>query len=589
MEYFWLLLFIVFLAGILFLYSKKGIKYSIGFTYIVSIIVSARLFYEYQGTASILNCLVFSAQMFTFGVNGKELVEIIYEISSKISYFYIICVWAVYLVSPALTVSAVLSFIKKGLDRLTLKMIFKKDIYIISEKNENSLLLASDIIKTKKNSVVIFAGTDSEDISSHKICVNKSELEILKLLNKNNSVHICFNDTDSGILLDKVKNFLQEGIAKKVKIYVFSDNEIVFEVVDGINKTLENLYIKIISVNAILMKSILWDYPLYKNMNKNDELNVSVFGVGEFGGYFAKNTLWCGVLPSCRLKLNLIDRDNYEEIIGRVSDNIPKEFFDIEVFSENIHASDLNEKLEKTRVVNSDYILVAMGNDDLNIKVSRKLRLYFSRNGRNPFILTVLKNQSKFTVMKDVLKCEGIEVTGGVNNIYGYKYIFEDRFFNKAYKTYDFICKNYNEVATVDGFYKQSQIDILSSYASAIHNKYKVFALTGKENPTAREINSKLVENHSSLVEAEHQRWVNFEVLKGYIGVPQDKLYDFLINNNTSRKRHRNDELKIHACITDVDGVKRLDNMLYEHFGKKPNLIKNDKDIIDNLYYLYGE
>lgn len=589
MEYFWLVLFIAFVLGILFLYSKKGIRYSIGFTYIVSIIVSARLFYEYQGTASILNCLVFSAQMFTFGVNGKELVEIIYTISEKISYFYIICVWAVYLVSPALTISAVLSFVKKGLDRFSLKTLSKKDVYIFTQKNENSLILASDIIKENKNSVVIFSKVDSEDISSRQLCVNKGVDCILKLLNKNNNVNICFNDTDSGILLDKLKSFSSLKILKKVDIYVFSDNEIVFEVVDRINKTLENVYIKIISVNAILMKNILWDYPLYMNMSKTNELNISVFGVGEFGGYFAKNTLWCGVLPSCRMKLNLIDRDNEEEIFGRVSDNIPKEYFDIEVFSENIHESDLNEKFEKTRVVNSDYILVAMGNDDLNIKVSRKLRLYFLRNGKNPFILTVLKNQSKYSVMKDILKCEGIEVTGGICNIYGYQYIFKDRFFNKAYKIYDFISKNYNEVATKEGFYRQSQIDILSSYASAIHNKYKVFALTGKENPTKDEINKNLTDKRASLVEAEHQRWVNFEVLKGYIGVSEDKLYDFLINNSTSKKRHRNDELKIHACITDVEGVKKLDKMLEELFNKMPNLIKNDEDIIDNLADLYEE
>lgn len=575
--------------GTLFLYSKKGIKYSIGFTYIVGIIVSARLFYEYQGTASILNSLVFSAQMFTFNISGKELVEIIYTISGKISYFYIICVWAVYLVSPALTVSAVLSFIKKGLDRLSLRTLFKKDVYVFSEKNENSLILAGDILKNKKNSVVVFSRVDSEDISSRQLCVNKNECDILKLLNKTNNIHICFNDTESGILVDKLKNFTKDNLTKKVEIFAFSDNEIVFEVVDGINKTLENSYIKIISVNAVLMKNILWDYPLYKNMNNGDELNVSVFGVGSFGGYFAKNTLWCGVLPSCKLKLNLIDKDTEEEIFARVSDNIPKDYFDIEVFSENIHASDLLEKLEKTRVVNSDYILVAMGNDDLNIKVSRKLRLYFGRNGRNPFILTVLKNQSKYQVLKDVLKGEGIEVTGGVLNIYGYKEIFEDRFFQKAYRIYDFVCKNYNEVATVEGFYKQNQLDILSSYASAIHNKYKVFALTGKDNPTKDEINKSLEKMRSLLVESEHQRWVNFEVLKGYVGVPEDKLYDFLINNTASKKRHRNDRLKIHACITDVSGVKKLDGILEEHFNKNPNLIKNDEDIIDNLDYLYGE
>ena len=241
---------------------------------------------------------------------------------------------------------------------------------------------------------------------------------------------------------------------------MFSNHTVVHEVLDGMKHEYPNDSIRVISTHAILMRDILWDYPLFCNMHQPKELNVSVFGVGDFGGYFAMNTLWCATLPDCHLKLNLVDCDQRENILRRVSDNLPDGYFDIEIFNENINTNSFFQGLSSTRLYDSDYILVAMGNDDVNISISRKIRLYFARCGKNPFIITVLKNQSKFSVMKDILEKEDIVITGGAENLYSYHYIFEDRFFARAFEVFRIVEGHYGHDVCERDFFMQKQIAV---------------------------------------------------------------------------------------------------------------------------------
>ena len=126
-------------------------------------------------------------------------------------------------------------------------------------------------------------------------------------------------------------------------------------------------------------------------------------------------------------------------------------------------------------------------------------------------------------------------------------------------------------------FYKQKQIDIFSSYANAIHCKYKVYALCGSCEATEAEVCQSLAEKTGELIETEHKRWVAFVTLKGYIGVPTEHLNTFLENNAKTGKAHKNEKLKMHACITDVNGVEMLDKLIEEKYGIKQNLTQIDE------------
>lgn len=583
----WIILFLVLVIGLPYIHSKKGIKFCIGIAYVVGVIIFAEFFYKYQGLDAVLSSFVWSAQLFTFGVNGKELVEVLHQID--VSGWYLCCVWAAFLICPILTVSVLLTYIRKTLDRIKLKTRLFKDVYIFTHEDENAKILARDICDKNKRALVVFADSEGEDAGGKILSVFRTAAEVASMLNSTNNIYLCINDVDTGEILDKLNNFLknQKKREKKAKIFVFSDNPIAHEVVDGIKKSAPDEQIQIVSTNAILMREILWDYPLFSNMHTPEELNVTVLGVGNFGGYFAMNTLWCATLPDCKLKLNLVDDDSEENILRRVSDNIVKDYFDIEIFSQNINTGSFFDKMSENRLKSSDYILVAMGNDDLNIDISRKVRLCFSRWGKNPFIMTVLKNQSKFSVMKEVLAKEDIVVTGGVGNMYSYDRIFNDRFFIRAFEVFKIVEQNYGNSVTEADFYRQSQIDIFSSYANAVHCKYKVFSLTGDKEPTKEHIEKALNEKMQKIVSSEHDRWVAFEMLKGYVGVAKEDLPDFFEENRALGKIHKNEVLKMHACITDLDGVRYVDELIEKLYDKKQNLAEIDELIAQKTVDLW--
>ncbi len=576
-ENLWIILFLILCIGLPYTYYKKGIRTCIAIAYVSGVIIFARLFYIEQGLKAVLSSFVFSAQLFTFGVNGRELVDIIYSVRESLSVSFVACVWACYLLCPLLSISVVLTFIKRGLDRTTLRTSFFKEIYVFTERNANSVMLAEDICQHNRRAVVVFANSDMADVGLKQICVMYTPFEVFRLLNKTNNIYMCFNDTDTGKLLDKLNVFLSQNLNKPTCIYAFSDNTIAHEVIDGLKINSPDKTVKVISTNAVLMRDILWDYPLYINMQRKDELNVSVLGVGDFGGYFAMNTLWCATMPDCRLKLNLVDMDEDENILRRVSENIPNGYFDIQIFNENINTNGFFDKIPSTRINESDYILVSMGSDDLNINISRKLRLYFARCDRDPFIITVVKNQSKFDVMKDVLKNDGIVIVGGAENIHSYESIFKDRFFDRAFEVYSIVEKHYGNTATKEDFYRQRQIDIFSSYANAVHAKYKVYSLTGNTDATQEEIEKQLDENIDKIVRSEHDRWVAFEILKGYIGVADEDLEEFFEKNKQNGKIHKNTSLKMHACITDIDGVAKIDRIIMDKYGIHQNLKEIDE------------
>ncbi len=574
----WCLLILAIFIGIPFVYTKKGIKYSVGLAYIIGVIVFSVLSYSFLGAKGILSAFIYSAQLFAFGLSGKDLLELASAFVNEMNIPALIAIWSIYIVCPVLTISAFLSYIKKGLDRTALRTKFFKDIYIFTEKNYNSSLLAKDICKQNKKALVIFADTESLEDTFRNFCVSLPLCKVYSLLNKTNKLNICFNDTDTDVLLDKLSAFSQLAHKKHADIYVFSESKIAEEVCDGIKEASENTNLRIINTKAIMVRNILWDYPLFSNLQNKNELNVSVLGVGGFGGYFASNVLWCGQIPDCNLKLNLVDRDPDTNLLRRISSNIFKEDFDIETFNANIDTNDFFASIKNTRLINSDYIMICLGDDDFNIRIARELNVFFGRLKKAPLIVTLIENQSKFEVLSTSLLKENIVAIGGIENIYSVDNIFKDKYLSRAFEVYKTVEKNYGHDATLDGFYMQKQIDIYSSYANAVHCKYKVYYLTDNDFDASYEQIKTLAEAKVHILSrCEHDRWVAFERLKGYIGVPKNELEDFLRAGNKRGKAHKNEALKIHACIADIDTVGEIDRFMESEFGIKQNLKEIDQ------------
>lgn len=580
---YWLIIIIALYLGVPFVYKKYGVNRCVIFLYAIGLFVFFPVTLYSYGSEYTASVPVMVGQLFVLNIGGNEIVELITNYHLKDNAIFTLAIWSTYIMCPFITVQAVLSFIRNKLKKTILKFTFNKNIHIFTERNENSVLLAKDIMAKDKKSYVIFTDSSPDENEKHFLGISLKLNEAFNLINPTNNIDVFFTDEDEDLKLDKLMYFLSSNSNKELKIYVLTSRKITEEVIDNFKKNNKNARIIVLNTDEILSRKILWNYPLYLNMAKKEELNVTVIGVGETGGTFASNVLWCGQLPECKLYLNLVDKEG-STVFKNIGDNLDPADFNTEIFSYDAQTNEFLNDIKDTRIINSDYIFVALPNDDMNISISKKLRLFFLRCGKKPYITTLVRNDSKYKTMKEILKEEEITLVGGKSEFYTSNVLLNDKLFNIAFEVYKIVEEKYGNIVNERDFYNQSHIDIYSSYANAVHTKYKAFAITGESDTlTYDKIKEKVDSNHHLLSVNEHDRWVAFEKLKGYIGFSgtEEELIEFLKSNkNSGRKVHKNDDIKIHACITDFDGVEKLDKLIVEKEFKKESNLKEIDELI---------
>ncbi len=539
---------------------KKGIGYGFGIAYVINVVLFGVLFCSYYKTLeSFFSAFIYAASMFTMGVNSRDILDMTNSLAVEGKAVFLILIWVMYILCPILTATTIIKFIKKFLNGAKLKILRNKNIFIFSEINEKTLAIARDIKSEDKKAAVVFANSTGEEYICTKLPPEKIEVH------KSNNVKVIFLNENSNMQIANLKQFAFYEKFKPWQVYVITNNAICMEAAESFKEKTNYKGIRIVSPKLNTVRNILWEYPLYSNMENKSSLTVTVLGVGGFGSLFAKNALWCGILPDVKFKLNLVDSDTEENIERRVSENIKHNFFDVKCFNYDINTNKFFEEINKNSIGQSDYIMVSTTNDDLNIKIARELKVHFARAGRKPFIAAYIKESGKLA-LADILTEEGITLVGGIENMYSTQNIIDDKGINRAYAVY----KSYMGNVSREDFYAQKQIDISSSYANAIHAKYKVFAAVGKVDENNFEENNKAIkENIEKLSVCEHNRWMAFEILKGYVGVDNNELVAFLEKNKNNPKVHIDHNLKIHACITPYENLDYLSKCILDVCGQE--------------------
>ncbi len=553
---------------------RKGVKYAFIAAYIIGVVLFSAILACNYGGASPLYSFIFSAQLFGLGVNPKDVLEFVGKMSVPGANLIMLCFWSLFVACPFFTATVIAALVKNSLGKIMLRIKKEKDIYIFSEKNEASQALVADLLNQNPDVVAVFANTVPNKEKNKYMIINASLISIFESIGDTNRIRVCFMDEAEDKNLDNLDKFLKSARSKFADIFFFTENETDEEVIDALKSKADNVNIRVINPKIKLVQNILWDYPLYVNRVSKTELNVSVLGVGQFGGCFGANVLWCGQLPGSSLKLNLVDCDEGDNVLRRVSKNASNSFFDVETFKADIDTNSFFDTIENSRLFNSDYIMISTRDDNTNIKIARELRTFFGRRNKNPFIIAYAKSTSKFEILKSVLKDENIVLVGGINNIYSVKNIFDTWNFKRAFMVYQVIQQAYNMPATEKSFYEQTQNDIYSSYASAIHIKYKIFAAAGDTLLSSKEIENAIKDNLMTLAACEHDRWTAFEIIRGFVGIPGDVI-DFLDKNyekNPQGKPHKNMELKIHGCIMPFDELDGLAAIIKERYGLEIDL-----------------
>ena len=178
---------------------------------------------------------------------------------------------------PVLTVSALLSILSNFFTDMKFRRLKNKDLYVFSEMNEKSLLIAEDV-KKRNNSAIIFAKVEDEDKKTSgspdivKLSQKVTEMKLSKMKNEIKIYMISENEeenlTDTLELIDKYKD-------KKMMIYVINNSEEASAILESTDKG--EVTVELVNETERAIFNLLDKNPLYLKAINN---TISVLIVG---------------------------------------------------------------------------------------------------------------------------------------------------------------------------------------------------------------------------------------------------------------------------------------------------------------------
>lgn len=561
-----------------------------------------------------------------------------------------------------------------------------KTKYFFSELNDSSLALARSICANGarffKRPVIIFTDTytDSEDEKASErlleaksigaICLHDDLTHLRK--NKYGSKIYFLIDKKESDNLQTLTDLVSDTSVKYLKhseIYIFVQNDIYThaeaQIRDKITQFLaEDEIPLILPVKSYrnLISNLLLDVPLYETLihkkqkpdeygrSKTIDLNITILGTGSIGTEMFMSAYWCGQILDCRLCINIVSNESMDSFMGRIDYINPDviqssknghqillknkkgeysdPYFYINYYNSDITSYDLSGLLEqKTEqghsLLDTDYFVVSLGSDEVNLSVADKLRQYIgnyhlsSDNEQKTVIAYVVYNSELCNTLN---KCKRYDYSisggadvymhafGSLEDVYSINNIFMlgpkiDA--DNADRSYNFDSGKEDR----KNAYKKRRKDeysYWSSIARSVHIKYKVFSsgLLDKsvfdfaDDSEYADYVMKSKQKYALLVSEgriksplihrlawlEHRRWNAFLRANGYRAT--QKYTEYSKKTNTYKYMG----LKLHPCLVECDesGIKAE---LDEKGRIKRKSMFNDKydessfDMLDDVSY----
>lgn len=465
-------------------------------------------------------------------------------VEADVGAIYTIYTALVYIVAPALTAGVVLSFFKGASAFIKYILYPRSDIYILSELNEKSIILARDILTNKtdkRRRLVVFTDVFEKDEENNfelvtqakrlgAICMRKDivELGLKRTNNIYRKIYLIGEDEDENIkqaltLIEKCRNTPRYN-TDKTQIYVFA-NSVESEV---LLNSIDNGAVKVrrLNENRNLIIHTLNNYSIFDDactIDGKKEISVAIVGLGAYGIELLKAICWCGQMPGYNITIHAFDKESdgqakikniAPELIEFNGKEIQGEPYYKIVFHDNINVEsyEFQEELSKIDLVSSAF--VTLGNDELNIETAMKMRIQFGRDalssGRHiPPIYAVVYSMSKTQAashggiknMRD--EDYGISFIGSIQSRYSIESIERKELETEGLNCHLHWVSHVDEADAIEKYNKYEYYR-RSSIAEAIYLRFRDVLM-----PDA---------DPELLKEYEHKRWSAYMRAEGYIG-----------------------------------------------------------------------
>jgi hypothetical protein len=473
--------------------------------------------------------------------------------------------WAatLYVLAPVFTFGFVLSLFKNISAYLKYIGSYFKEVYIFSELNEKALVLANDLKKTHRKAVVVF--TDVFEDNSENTC------ELIGAAKKMGA--ICFEKDILAIDFsrhaakpifffaigaDETENLNQSlklienyRNRENTHIYIFStkiESEILLTAVDkGV--------VKVRRINEVqsLVNRVLYEQgeQLFTSAKKaadgKKHICAVVIGLGNHGTEMLKALTWYGQMDGYRLQIHAFDKDPLaeEKFIALAPELMSSDYNGVDVEGEaqyqitihsGIDVDTITFANEISRITDATYVVVSLGDDDVNIKTAVNLRMYFERMKIHPVIQAIVYNSQQKKALAGITNYRGqaydISFIGDLESSFTEAVIIDSELEEDA-------LRRHMKWGKEEEFWTY-QYNYRSSVASAIHMRARVKCAI----PGAAKKESELTEAERNIIEVlEHRRWNAYMRAEGYV------------YSGSNDKASRNDLAKMHHDLVDFSSL----------------------------------
>lgn len=521
----------------------------------------------------ILLCIFHSMQVFTMGCDYTTISDGLRQCPSWLNLSYQIWGTILYVLAPIFTFGFVLSLFKNISAYLRYFHAFFKDLYVFSELNEKSLTLACDIKKNDQKAVIVFTDVFEENEESvyeivdrarkmGAICFKKDLLTInFNLHSKKRQISVfAIGDNETENLNQSLRIIEVYKSRSNTRLYVFSarvESELLLTSVDKGE-------IKVRRINHV---QSLINRVLYENgellfngatpcQDGTKEISAVVVGMGRHGTEMVKALAWYCQMDGYKIEINTFDQDDLaeEKFIALAPELMAADYNGVMLDGEAQYKITVHSGIdvqtakfanEIRKLKNATYVLVALGNDDINISTAVTLRMLFERMGIHPVIQAIVYN----TQQKKALT--------GIRNYRGQLYDIDFIGDLESYYTEDVIIDSALEAEALQRHLKWGkeeefwtyEYNYRSSVASAIHMRARIRCGI----PGASKKEDELTDEERTIIETlEHRRWNAYMRAEGYVF------------SGSKDKSSRNDLAKMHHDLVDyaslAEDVKRLDS-----------------------------
>lgn len=383
----------VFLSAVCVFFPVRLAEESAGFALLLSMSKSMSLFVVDPDVGEILNGL--PADLLPFAL---------------VLYKALVCF--LFLCAPVFTLGIVLSYFSNFFEHFRLLTRSGRDLYVFSELNERSLAIAENIQKADstrsgKAGIVFCSSNDRDNMNEDlehsaralKAVLLSCEMDRLRVRAKKRSVTYfeASSNEEENVenTLRLVQSLVDEDSArrlgeeeqKNISVYCYSTDTEAEILLDAQEKG--SLRVVLIDEARDAVYEQLIRYPLYANLNPlgqeqgREKIGVLIVGGGKTGTEFLKAAAWCGQMRQFDLEIHMMDikgdlireelREECPELIGDEG----RGNYKIHIYKANVFGETAEWLLDSFEGIN--YCVIALGDDEENIRAGIMLRRYFSR------------------------------------------------------------------------------------------------------------------------------------------------------------------------------------------------------------------